>query len=100
MIFDAMLLRGMAIRLHLRSVLEAEVQALVAVLFSLHLIRLVRNAFCSAHGIPSLCLSPVEPTEVLSLGNEDHKRQCANGDEDLVATVVVGDIILTIELCK
>ena len=100
MIFDAMLLRGMAILLHLRSVLEAEVQALVAIFLSLHLIRLVRNAFRSAHGIPSLCLSPVEPSEVLSLGNEDHKRQGANGDEDLIAAVVVGDIVLAIELCR
>ena len=100
MILAAMLLGCMTIQLHLRSVLEAEVQALVAILLPLHLIGLVRYALAAAHSIPHLCLALVEPTEVLSLGNEDHERQGANGDEDLVAAVVVRDIVLAIELCK
>ena len=80
--------------------MEPEVQALVAVLLSLHLIRLVRNTLSSGHSIPSLRLFPVEETEILSLGDEDHERQGANGDEDLVAAVVVGDIVLAVELCN
>jgi hypothetical protein len=87
-------------QLHWYSILESEVQALVAILLSLDLIRLVRNALSAGHGIPSLRLLPVEPTEVLSLGDEDHERQSANGDEDLVAAVVVGDIVLAVEFCK
>lgn len=69
---------GMAVhlatgRLHLRSILESEVQALVTILLSLHLIRLVSDTLSGGHSIPSLRLFPVEPTEVLPLGNEDHK---------------------------
>ena len=80
-------------------ILESEVQALIAIFLSLHLIRLICNALSAAHRIPSSCLSLVQPTEVFSLCKEDHERQSADGDKDLVATRVVGYIVFAVELC-
>jgi hypothetical protein len=81
------------------SVLEPEVQTLVAVFLSFCLVRLVRNAFSAAHSIPSSCLTLVQPTKILSLEEEHRERQSADRDENLVAAVVVGHIVLAVKLC-
>jgi hypothetical protein len=81
------------------SILESKVQALVTILLSFDLVRLVRNAVFAAHSVPSSGLALVQPSQILSLQDEHHERESADRDEDLVAAVVIRYIVLAVKFC-
>ena len=82
------------------SILESEIQALVSILLSLNLVRLISDALLAAHGIPCSSLALVQPAEVFSLREEDYQRKSTDRDKNLVAAVVERLVVCAVELCR
>jgi hypothetical protein len=83
---------------HPKLVLESELQPLISLLFPTPHVLLISHSLPLLHPLPYPLLPLIQQHEPPPLPQHHHQRQRTDGDQDFVATVVVGRVVRAVDL--
>jgi hypothetical protein len=79
-------------------VFEPKLQSRIPVPLPLLQVRLIRRSLVHTHRLPRPLFRLIQPHQPPPLHHQRHERQGADGDENLIAAVVVGRVVFAVDL--